>query len=338
MTVESAPNNNKQPAMAETSVQQRVTRRFVVLTVTLLIVTLFAAASPLHWLLELFSHFTPFYALAALLCTLALALLSAWRWMLLAVALTLWHGFPVAQALMGQAPAATSAKSSGRLTVFHFNVGVDHEQPQRIVSYLQRRAKDIDVVALFEADNDFGLALEELKELYPYQIKHLEDTPFGIALISKYPIDYGAVAFIPSEHFPHIEATIKLPGRATPLAIYAIHPPPPVSGELAKARNAQLAHVAGLAAKQAKATPVVVGDFNVTPWSPYFKRFLSVSGLRDARTPRRFDHTWPVTFDNAHIGLAIDHSLAHPSLRAIKRTIGPDLGSDHLPVTVTFGY
>ena len=83
---------------------------------------------------------------------------------------------------------------------------------------------------------------------------------------------------------------------------------------------------------------MVVGDFNLTPWSPYFQRFITGSGLRDARKPRRFDHTWPVTFDNAHIGIAIDHSFAHPSLPLVERVIGPDLGSDHMPVTVTFGY
>lgn len=339
MPSESTPDNKHQPpAPAAAGVQQRITKRFVMLSVLLLVVTLFAAAAPLAWWLELFSHFTLFYTIGALLCTVALALLGAWRWMLLALALALWHGFPLAQTLFFNTPPTTTVKNSGRLTVFHFNVGVGHEQPQRILSYLQRRAKEIDVIALFEADNDFGYVLDELKELYPYQIKHLEDTPFGIALISKYPIDYGAVAFIPSEHFPHIEATLKLPGRATPLALYAMHPPPPISGELAKVRNAQLEQVARAVAKQAKATPIVVGDFNLTPWSPYFKRFLAVSGLRDARTPRRFDHTWPVTFNNAHLGLAIDHSLAHPSLRLVRRSVGPDLGSDHLPVTVTFAY
>lgn len=339
MATQSTPDNTKPPSLPATAgVQQRITKRFAALSLLLLVVTLLAAAAPLAWWLELFSHFTLFYALAALLCTVVLALLGAWRWLLLALALTLWHGFPLAQALFFKSAPAASAKNSGRLTVFHFNVGVGNEQSQRVLSYLQRRAKEIDVIALFEANNDFDYVLDELKDVYPYQIKHLEDTPFGIALVSKHPIDYGAVAFIPSEHFPHIEATLKLPGRGTPLALYAIHPPPPISGELAKARNAQLDHVARAVAKQAKATPIVVGDFNLTPWSPYFKRFLTVSGLRDARTPRRFDHTWPVTFNNAHLGLAIDHSLAHPSLRLVKRTIGPDLGSDHLPVTVTFGY
>ena len=322
--------------MGAANLPQRIVKRFAILTTLLLIATVSAALSAQFWFLELFSHFTPHYVIAALLCTLALAMLGAWRWTALALALTLWNGYPVAQALMHD--AAPSARTTQPFTVFHFNAGLHHEQPYRIVSFLQRRAKQIDVVVLLEVTNDFDAALEELKELFPYQIKHLEDSPFGIALASKYPIDFGAVSFLPSRLYPHIEATIKLPGRTVPLALYAIHAPPPISAELAAARNAKLAHIARLVAAQPAATPIVVGDFNFTPWSPYFKHFISASGLSDARTPHRFDHTWPVTFDNAHIGLAIDHSFAHSSLPLVKRIIGPDLGSDHLPVIVTFGY
>ena len=222
--------------------------------------------------------------------------------------------------------------------MFHFNVGLHHEQPARITSYLQRRANDIDVVVLLEATDGFASVLDAIKPDYPHQIRHLEDSPFGIAVASKHPFDYGAISSQPSGMFPHIEATIKLPGRDTPLALYAVHAPPPISGDMADARNRKFEHLARKTAAQAQATPVVVGDFNVTPWSPYFQKFVADSGLRDARTPRRFDHTWPVTFNNAHIGLAIDHSFAHASLPTLKRTIGPDLGSDHLPVTITFGY
>lgn len=207
------------------------------------------------------------------------------------------------------------------------------------MSYLARHAHEIDVVVvLLEAGNQFDVALDEIKGLFPHQIKRLQNSPFGIAILSKYMIDFGTVASQPSPLYPHIEATIKLPGRGTPLALYAVHAPPPISSDMAEARNAKLMHIASKAATQPQATPVVVGDFNLTPWSPYFLRFIAESGLRDARTPQRFDHTWTVTFDNAALGLAIDHSFAHPTLPLIKRTIGPDLGSDHWPVTVTLGY
>jgi endonuclease/exonuclease/phosphatase (EEP) superfamily protein YafD len=325
--------------MAIASYPVRIAKRLAIVTVLLLAATLLAALASFYWLFELFSHFKLFYAVGALLCAAGLALMGAWRWMALALLLALWNGYaPANQLWPGGGAAAAKPARAGQLTVFHFNVGLHHEQPSRVVSYLQRNAKAIDVVVLLEVTSDFTVALDDLKGVYPYQIRHIEDTPFGIALASKLPIDFGAVSFIPSEHYPHIEATLKLPGRQQPLALYAIHAPPPISGELAAARNAKFDHVARLAAAQAKATPVVVGDFNLTPWSPHFKRFAAASGLRDARAPRRFDHTWPVTFNNANIGLAIDHSFAHPSLPVVKRTIGPDLGSDHLPVTVTLGY
>ena len=324
--------------MTTSSFRLRIVKRFALLSTLILIASLLAALSTQHWFCELFSHFTPHYFVFAMICVIALALLRAWRWATLACALALWQGYPLARALMqvdAPDPAQTNSK---RLTVFHFNIGMDHEQPRRIAAYLQRHAAEIDVIALFEASQNLDTLLAELKDIFPYQIVHLENSPFGIALASKHPIDFGAVSFKPARLYPHIEATLKLPGRATPLALYALHAPPPVSGNMAEARNQKFDHVAALAKTQTQATSVVVGDFNLTPWSPYFAKFIADSGLRDARTPRRFDHTWPVTFNNANIGLAIDHSFAHPSLRLIKRTIGPDLGSDHLPITVTFGY
>lgn len=325
--------------MTPTPFRQGVARRFNVLTVLLLAATVFSALATQYWFLELFSHFAPHYAVFSLLCLLAFLLLRSWRWAALACVLALWNGYPVARLLSQEdAPAAPEASAARQFTVFHFNANLNHEQPQRITSYLQRQAKHIDVVVLLEATEAFAVVLDELKELYPYQIRHLESSPFGIALASKLPIDFGAISKQPSGMFAHIEATLKLPGRDTPLALYAVHGSPPISREMALARNDKFDHVARNAAAQPQATPVVVGDFNFTPWSPYFQRFINDSGLRDARTPRRFEHSWPVTFNNAHIGLAIDHSFAHPSLPLIQRVIGPDLGSDHMPVTVTFGY
>ncbi len=331
-----APVTPATPAQPAAAGGRRIPKRFMILTVLLLVATVFSAMGTLHWTLELFTHFKPYYALACLLCALALLLLQAWRWMAVALVLALWNGYPVAHLLLQT--RAAPAKTARQLTVFHFNVGRLHEQPNRIVSYLQRHAKEIDVVVLLEATTDFDTALNEIKELYPHQIQHLEDTPFGIALLSKHAFAVDLISFIPAERYPHIEATLMLPGRAAPLTLYAVHAPPPMSANLAEARNAKLEYIAREAAAKAKSTPIVVGDFGLTPWSPYFQRFITGSKLRDARPAHHFDHTWPVTFDHAQIGIAIDHSFAHPSLPLIKRVVGPDLGSDHMPVTVTFGY
>ncbi len=322
--------------MAPREYKQRIAKRFIALTLLVALVTGCAALASLHWFAELFSHFRPHYTVFALLCVLGLAALRVWRWAALASALALWNGYPVAQMWLQEQPPAAAV--SHPITVFHFNVGLHHEQPGRVSSYLRRRAKLIDVVVLLEASTQFDPILDEIKDIFPHQIKYLEDSPFGIALASRFPLAGGEASFKPLRLYPHIEALIKLPNRSEPLALYALHAPPPVSGNMARDRNTKLDYIAQRVARQPQATPVVVGDFNLTPWSPHFDKFVADSGLRDARTPRRFAHTWPVTFDNANLGLAIDHSFAHPSLPLVKREIGPDLGSDHLPVTVTFGY
>jgi endonuclease/exonuclease/phosphatase (EEP) superfamily protein YafD len=323
--------------MTPKNFKHHLAKRIIALTILVLIATTLSELAMLHWFAELFSHFKPHYTVFALFCVLGLALLRSWRWAAVAIALALWNSTPLMRTLLPEDEPATIA-TARQFTIFHFNVGLHHKSPQRIMSYLAQHACEIDVVVLLEADNQFDITLDEIKGLFPYQIKYLKDSPFGIALLSKHMIDFGKVALQPSQLYPHIEATIKLPGRATPLALYAVHAPPPISGDMAEARNAKLTYIASKAAAQAQATPVVIGDFNLTPWSPYFLRFITESGLRDVRTPHRFDHTWPVIFDNTTLGLAIDHSFAHPALPLIKRTIGPDLGSDHLPATVSLGY
>ena len=326
------------PAATPSPRKRNVVKRLVLLIVLLAAATLCALCADLFWFFELFTHFVPWYAGFALLLAIGFAFARCWRWVAGALLLALWHGYAVVSYL---APATTMAASTGptgnnKLTIFHYNAYLHHADPRRVSTYL-RREKDIDVIVILEASPRFNDVLADLKETHPHQITHIEDSPFGIAVASRVPIDFGAVSRKPSG-YPWIELTLKLPGRAVPLALYAIHPPPPINGELAAARDETLMYIAGKTAAQPEATPIVVGDFNITPWSSAFSRFEKASGLRPAHTPWRIDNTWPVTFNNANFGIAIDHSFAHPALTLVKRMIGPDLGSDHMPVTATWAY
>ena len=326
----------KLPTMsnAPASRKEKILKRLVALTVLLAAATLCALCADLFWFFELFTHFVPWYTGFALLLAVGLSMARSWRWAAGALALALWHGYAVISYMAVETSPPTAGR--GQLTVFHYNAYLHHAEPRRISTHL-RRQKDIDVIVLLEASPRFNDVLADLMETHPHQITHIEDSPFGIAVASRVPIDFGAISRKPSG-YPWIELTLKLPGRAVPLALYAIHPPPPINGELAAARDETLMHIAGKTAAQPEATPIVVGDFNVTPWSPAFARFGKAGRLKPAHAPWRLDNSWPVTFNNANLGIAIDHSFAHASLTLMKRVIGPDLGSDHMPVTVTFAY
>jgi len=77
---------------------------------------------------------------------------------------------------------------------------------------------------------------------------------------------------------------------------------------------------------------IVVGDLNATPWSNAF------SGLGHAGLLRAtgLKPTWPA-IGLGWMGIPIDHVLVTPHWSVMERQIGPNIGSDHLPVMVRIG-
>ncbi|MBM4022425.1 MAG: hypothetical protein FJ284_09335 [Planctomycetes bacterium] len=108
----------------------------------------------------------------------------------------------------------------------------------------------------------------------------------------------------------------------------AAHPPPPLSADWTDHRDRQLAAIGRLAVEET--LPVIVaGDLNTTPWSHGF-RTLVTHRLRDSAIGWGVQATW-----NARVlvpRLPIDHLLVPPEIGVHSRSVGPDLGSDHLPV------
>jgi endonuclease/exonuclease/phosphatase (EEP) superfamily protein YafD len=93
----------------------------------------------------------------------------------------------------------------------------------------------------------------------------------------------------------------------------------------------QLEQLAGIAATAAEPL-LVVGDFNLTPFSPRFANFLDAAGLRDALAGRGPSITWPSYFPL--LGIAIDHCLLGPDWDSIAHRRQPNYGSDHYAIVV----
>ena len=77
---------------------------------------------------------------------------------------------------------------------------------------------------------------------------------------------------------------------------------------------------------------VVIGDFNMTPFSTRYGNLLRKSNLR--RATGGLNATWPGLL--APLGLSLDHVLVGEGVSHASMRTGPRLGSDHLPIVGTF--
>ena len=132
---------------------------------------------------------------------------------------------------------------------------------------------------------------------------------------------------------------IQLRHAERPLALLSLHTLPPMSRRHAETRDAQLAAAAAWAqARRAEGSaPVLLGDFNATPFSAALAPLIAAD-LRDSLTASSVwtagswpDLPWPLR-------IAIDHCWHDPRLVSSGRTIGPALGSDHRPLLLGLGW
>jgi endonuclease/exonuclease/phosphatase family metal-dependent hydrolase len=151
------------------------------------------------------------------------------------------------------------------------------------------------------------------------------DGNFGLAVLSRHPLT--EVESLPIGPTQLLHASVEIEGR--PFHLLAAHPLPPLNRRMAATRNEQLAAIAAYV--RAIAAPTVIcGDFNVTPYSPWFTRFESASGTRAARRGHGFGISWP-TFVPL-LGMPIDHCFVTPEFSSTQVARMASINSDHYPV------
>jgi endonuclease/exonuclease/phosphatase (EEP) superfamily protein YafD len=282
---------------------------------------------------ELLSHFFLVYWLTTLLCT-AVLFWAGWRrsaW----VAAALLAAFSALLLPYLPWPQAT-LKPAAELRLLQFNAA---QQPEPVLGWLQQNAQRLDAIVLLEAGPDFAPGLEKLRVQFPHQLTRLQAGPFGIAVLSRWPLQLAQVLEPAGPDFPALAATLAVPGWPAPVRLYAVHPPPPLGAALADARNRFIAALAQTVTQNP--TPaLVVGDMNLTPWSPVFRQFQTLTDLHDCQLGQGWQATWPsVTADVLPLfGLPIDACLHATALRVQSRHVLDAMGSDHLPVLTVLAW
>ena len=327
-------NCPNEPAFEQTGksasrLKQFVVRRAIALSAFLAIVAVSAWGARWHWALDLLSHFPVQIAAAALVLLATLLGLRQWKAAVLpAVVITICTTKLVPLYL----PAKQPSYSSRTIHAVSANVLRSNQDFAKFIAYIQTTRPDFFLA--MEVDDVWLAELTSLHDDYPYHISQPGHGAFGIALYSRTPIQDCEIIESAVSGAPMIHATLVFDDR--PLSLVGAHPLPPVKSGTATLRNGQLKEIAALTASLPQPT-LLLGDLNVTSWSPHFTDLLERTGLRDARQGFGIQPTWPgLPGFAALLKIPIDHTLVSDDIQVVARRVGPDIGSDHLPVEIDF--
>lgn len=261
-----------------------------------------------------------------LLCTLALLAIKEWKSAAVAAVASALAAIPIFAYLVPASDAALPLEREPILRALSLNVWFRNDDPLRLVDYLETSAAD--VIVLQEISEPDARSLHANLPSYPHAyVEGASQT--DAVLFSRWPITRAQVVQLAERGVGAIR--VELDWRGHSFIVLGAHLHWPIGPRTSVRRNAELTGLAVLA--QAQAEPVVLlGDFNITPWSQHFSAFMKASGLRDCALGHGLDPTWPSQL--LIVGIRIDHCFASPHWRVLDARVGPSVGSDHRPIVI----
>jgi endonuclease/exonuclease/phosphatase (EEP) superfamily protein YafD len=153
----------------------------------------------------------------------------------------------------------------------------------------------------------------------------------SLGLFSKFPFESSKLGQFETYPTPYVMGQFKFNGK--PFTFFGAHLVAPISSALSKVRNNEIA-VLTQKIQTINQPTVLLGDLNITPWSPFFKDLIQKTGLKETRKGRGVYPTWPA--GHVSMQIPIDHSLTSSGIIVHSFRLGPDIGSDHLPLVLDF--
>ncbi|WP_437203805.1 endonuclease/exonuclease/phosphatase family protein [Planctomicrobium sp. SH664] len=323
---EPTPFTLRLPVSGKRNLAQAAAHWLVSLSISALaLIALFIGLARVHPAFDLFTHFRVQYLTAASLWLMVALASRHWLWAAVAAGIVVMHGSNLAPLWW---PQHSPLLDTTRIRAATINLYLGNQDADAVLKYV--RETDPDFVVFNEFTPRWQQRLSSLQQVYPHSLSEPGDGAFGIALFSRFPLTDEQLLLSPALGIPTLVATLNAQGQ--PFQVIATHPPPP--NLLGRSyRNLQLQQLAELA-RDRKLPLVLLGDLNVTSGSPYFHDLLRDGNLQDSRTGFGVQSTWPE--GRPLLRIPIDHVLVSPEVVIVNREVGPDIRSDHRPVSVVF--
>ena len=314
---------------------------FILTCVTML--TIFGFLGQYWWVFDLVSHFRLQYFIV--LVVLVVFFVKEKKWKSTGVGLF----FGVANFILISPYIGTinpdTEEDQPKIRILSMNLSHTNSSYKKAILLIRKTQPS--VLVLQELSNSWENGLGEALVQFPYSVKIPENTMGGVDsilpnfLIPKEKLFIGLYSHLSFERimidrpddFPvsYIRGSFKF--KENIFTLFGVHLTSPVGKYRTDLRNKQLASLAEKIQKNNQPT-VVVGDFNITPWSSYFEKFIQKTRLRDTRKGIGVYPTWLAQFPP--LAIPIDHGLTSNGIKFGSFSLGSSFGSDHLPIILDF--
>ncbi|MBF0188717.1 MAG: endonuclease/exonuclease/phosphatase family protein [Magnetococcales bacterium] len=293
----------------------------------LLAVTVIGFLGAWYWLFDLASHFRYQYVVLAALGMVVTVPMGHRKAAVLFLATLLVNCGVILPLLL---PVEQVAPPQGRtVTALSFNIFLNNTQTDTLIDGI--RAQKPDLVLLQETKRRLP-QLEPLDALFPYS--RSSSNHLGFSIFSTFPIvDFHVLGEGKSSNMPMVvRADLDVEGRR--LQVLNIHMPVLYAEHYSRHFLNQVEVLAESVTAMAGEPILLMGDLNATPWSWHYREMRNRTGLEPCHRGEGLFWTWPTI--KPYFALPIDHCFHSSKLHVLKTWIGPELGSDHLPVLVRF--
>ncbi len=285
--------------------------------------------------LEIFSHFQIQY------CVLILWLLCILGWTrkksFLIAGLLLW-AILLTQVLPWYLPPRQLIPSgSANFRILAANVNTQNTRYEQVLSLVRQESPDLAIFS--EVSDPWVTQLNSLSDLLPYSFGQANPYNTGLVVLSQTPLMNPSIEYFGLKGPASILASLEVNRRQ--ISLLATHPLPPAKPRFFRSRNQQFAQISRYL--QTLTSPILlVGDLNTSMWSPYYKKLVQETGLKNARKGFGILPTWPAAGTYPPLpkllpllfSVPIDHCLHSSALQMVDIRTGAPNGSDHRPLIV----
>lgn len=289
--------------------------------------------------LELLTHFRVQYFVAALILTGILLILQQRHIIknraiiFIAVAIVSLNFVEVLPWYLPNLHKVNSNQTP-EITIESFNVNVENQEYTTTIDVVRKDKPD---VALFIEIHDawFNNLKTGLKDIFPYSFR---SPGGGLAIFSRIPLENARGVNL-DEAGHHLVTNLKLNGKT--VHFIGTHPMVPVKPSTFHRRNRQLAALEKYINQQ-QIPVIIAGDFNLSPWSPYYRKFIKKTNLHNTRLGFGILPSWPRPATHVKIpswliplvNIPIDHCFVSKDFGVINTRISQNGNSDHAAIVV----